>query len=372
MEPVRVLHFPGVFTSGGVESVLMNWYRNIDRSKIQFDFCVARSGHQPIDDEVEFLGGRVIYMPRIRNTGILRTIKGVKQIIKDNGPYKAVHIHSVHAGVVPLLAASLAGIEKRIYHVHSTQDLALSKIPGKRIFEIISNFIICKKSSCRYACSRDAGKYIYGQSKYEVINNAIDLNRFYPWSQEKWNLQRSFFNFNPDDLVVGYVARFVEGKNHELLVDLAEEAKKQNIKLKILLVGDGPNKKKIEEIIKNRGLSLFFEMPGFIKEVEKVYNSLNIFCVPSLFEGLSIVTIEAQACGLPCLISSGVPKEVNLGITKVIQEDIDSDAAKWLDALLALRNQRIDKADSIRQRIVQLGYEISDIVKKLELNYLMN
>lgn len=370
MNPRRILHFPGIFTSGGVETVLMNWYRNIDRTKVQFDFCVTRSTRCPIDDEVEALGGRIIYTPRIRKEGVVKSIVTIKEVIIDNGPYEAVHIHSVHAGVVFLMAAWYAGIKKRVYHVHSTQDLALSKTRGEKIIECISKRLICKYSSHRLACSTDAGRYVYGRESFQVLNNAIDLNRFYPWDEAKKREIREYFGFSESDIVVGYVARFVEGKNHDLLLKVAERARSASINMKFLLVGDGDTRTKIEEAIMERGLTSYFVIPGFIQETEKVYNSLNIFCIPSKFEGFSLVTLEAQACGLPCLISDGVPQEVNLGITKVLQEKLCSDASLWLEDLLNLYGQVAPDASSIRQCITRKGYEITSIVKGLENLYL--
>lgn len=370
MEPIRILHFPGIFISGGVETVLINWYKNIDRSKIQFDFCVIRKDRQPIDDVVESLGGRVIYLSRIRSTGIVKSIQSIRKIIRQYGPYKAVHIHSVHAGVIPLIAAQLAGIKTRVYHVHSTKDLALQNTKGRFLIEKCSQYIINKYSTIRCACSKDAGKYVYGNCKFQIINNAIDLNRFRPWNSEEREKQRKEYSFSNNDIVVGYVARFVEGKNHELLLDIAQQAKKRDINLKFFLVGDGPCKSRIKEMIETRGLSSYFVLPGYIQDTEKVYNSLDIFCIPSNFEGLSLVTIEAQACGIPCLISSGVPQEVALDVTAVAQENLCTDSSGWLDRLLSLINKRVTNGDMIKKVFSEKGYEISSVIDNLNSIYL--
>ena len=370
MEPLRVLHFPGIFTSGGVETVLMNWYRNIDRSKIQFDFCVTRNMRQPIDDEVEILGGRIIYMPRIKHLGVIKSVFEIKRIIERYGPYKSIHIHSVHAGLIPLIASFLAGIKKRIYHVHSTQDLALKNIRFGKVLESSSSLLINFLSSNRFACSIDAGKYVYGHKPFEVINNAIDLNRFRPWDKETREKQRKYFNCYSNDIVVGYVARFVDGKNHELLLDIAECAKEKGLRIKFLLVGDGPKKGLLEKEIMVRKLSAFFELLGFIKETEKVYNSLDIFCVPSQFEGFSLVTLEAQACGIPCLISNGVPLEVAIGVVPVCQENLNSQPSVWLNRLLSLKEEKIDNIEKIREVFTNKGYELSTVVGTLESVYL--
>lgn len=369
---IRIMQFPGTMLYGGVGSVVMNIYRNIDRTKIQFDFCVPREGDGPLDDEIRSMGGRIFKVPQMREKGFRGYIKAVKNVLTENGPYEAVHIHSVHMGALPLIAAKKAGVTKRVYHVHNTMDAALNKIPGHQLLEIILNYLVKANATKRLACGMDAGKYVYGRSAFEVINNAIDTSRFYPYPDGKRRELREQLGFREDEIVVGDVARFVTEKNIAFFIEIAKEEKTKRNNCKFMIVGDGPLKSKVEETAKNAGCFDKFIFTGARKDVENLYNVMDIFCLPSLFEGLPVTMMEAQACGLPCILSENVTNEGKVGIAPFEHLRLMEPIENWVNKIYEIAGMREINAMAVNEAFVISKYEISSIAKQLEDIYLMS
>ena len=369
--PIRILQFPGTMLFGGVGSVVMNLYRNIDRTKVQFDFCVPRKERGPLDEEIESMGGRIFYIPKKRGSGFRNYIKVIQNVINENGPYKAVHIHSIHMGAVPLFATKGLGL-CTIYHVHSTQDPALDKLPCHRFLELILKKYIQKKASYRVACGKMAGKYIYGNKSFIVLNNAVDLNRFYPFEDVRRQKIRRSLNIQDDDIIVGDIARFSSVKNMTRFVKFAEEDKNNLGKLKFLLVGDGEEKQAIEKQISERSLNDKFILTGSRNDVEVLYNAMDVFCLPSIFEGLPVSLMEAQAVGLPCVISDAVTREGVVGSSKVESIALSTADKTWLQSFYELADSRVQDQEEIRKRFIERKYEISSIAKEIEQIYLAN
>ena len=366
MKPYRVLHFPGEMTRGGVESLIMSWYRNIDRDAIQFDFCVPRFERGPLDDEIESLGGRILRCHRIREKGLVYFISEVVSIIRKNGPYDAVHIHGVHSGVFSLLASSIAGVSKRIYHSHSTQNLVLRNKPFRVIQEWLFSFLINRYATIRLACSRPAGIFVYRKHSFLVINNGIDLCRFKPYTKDKKKELRESLGIPEKAFVIGNVARFVEGKNQLLIAKVVEKwVNNYNNNVVGLFVGDGPQKNEIKQWCDNHFITQYVLFTGNRSDPESLYNCMDVFCLPSDFEGLGIVAIEAQACGVPCLVSTGVPDEANMHCVPYeavsINEFIDS-CPQIMERLS--KNQEKESA-FIRDAIIERGYALSECLKQL-------
>lgn len=368
---IRIMQFPGTMLYGGVGSVVMNIYRNIDRTKVQFDFCVPRTGEGPLDEEIRSMGGRIFEIPQMRSVGFSKYIKIVKSILLENGPYEAVHIHSVHMGAIPLMAAKQAKIFKRIYHVHSTMDAALNSFPAHQILEFFLKLYIRLNATKKLACGIDAGKYIYGNKDFFVINNAVDTNRFYPYPDECRNSLRMEYKIPNDTIVIGDVARFVEGKNIGFFVSLAQsDMKKKNI-CKFLMVGDGPLRNEVEFSARTKGCFDKFIFTGARKDVERFYNMMDVFCLPSLFEGLPVTMMEAQACGLPCLLSSNVTDEGKIGVAPFEHMDLQEQSDLWIEKVYSLSDKRERDAETVKDSFVASKYEIRSIAKQLEDIYLM-
>jgi len=370
-KPLRILHFAGTLLYGGVGSVVMNLYRNINREIIQFDFCVPRTEKGPLDDEIQSLGGRIITIPRIQSVGLYRYIKIVASVIKANGPYHGIHIHSVHMGALTIFASKIAKVDNIYYHVHSTQDAALKHFPLHSIAEYILKKYIQNSGSTRLACGQSAGEFVYQKSPFNVINNAIDLQRFFPYKSEDCLNIRQSLGISKNSFVVGNIARFVPEKNLDFFIKLAETDKKNRGKLIFLIVGDGELKESFERQILSHGCSEKFILTGNRKDVEIMYNAMDVFCLPSLFEGLPVVLMEAQACGLPCITSSNVTDEGKIGVADYFTLDLDNSTEKWLEIIYATENSRNYDRQSIYEDFSKYKYEIKAISQQLE-NYYLN
>lgn len=366
---IRIVHFPGVMTSGGVESVIMNWYRNINRNDIQFIFCVCRSEHHPVDEEIEKLGGRVIHIPQMRQVGLRRYLKEVTAILKDNRPIDAVHIHSTHMGVMNLIASKKAGINNRIYHIHNTQSAALKQIPFRPLVERIIEIIIKKNCTLKLACGKEAGRFIYGNSNFEVINNAVNIEKYRPLSQNKIKEVRTSLGITDSDVVVGNMARFVEEKNQTFLVRIAALDKKRGGNIKILLVGDGPKLDEVKKLTVDLDCEDKVIFTGNRNDAEMMYNAMDIFCLPSLFEGLPVTMIEAQASGLPCVVSTNVTDEALLNITECRMLSLSEKEDKWLDIFNSLKGKRILDEAYIAAKFIDAKYDIKTVASIMESLY---
>ena len=368
MKPKRVLQIPGVLLEGGVENVIMNWYRRIDRNAIQFDFLVSRNFKGPLDDEITSLGGRIVYAPTIREKG-LGYISCVANIIKRNGPYDVVHIHSAHMGVFSVLSCKIAKVKKIIYHVHSTQNLTLRDNPFKILIEKTSRLLINKFSNVKYACSEEAGKFVFGSSDFIVVNNAVDLAVFYPYNNDKIQLLREMYSIPKESIIVGNVSRFVKGKNQDFLIRIISEDKNNGGGLFLVLVGDGVTKRKVEELAEELNCKDRVLFMGARNDTPNFYNIFDVFVLPSDFEGLSLVTVEAQACGIPCVISYGVPDEVDMGVTSVKKCDLKDPYNIWNKEIYSISKDRVNDSTFIKNKICKKGYSLDAIIKQIEQQY---
>lgn len=369
--PIRILQFPGTMLYGGVGSVVMNIYRNIDRSKVQFDFCIPREGDGPLDDEIQKLGGRIFHVPQMRKVGFKKYIDAVVSVIRENGPFVAVHIHSVHMGAVILKAAKKAGVQCRIYHVHNTKDAALEKIPIHMFFEKALNRVIKRNATVCLACGKEAGNYIYGTHSFIVIHNAVDTVRFYPYDESRRKQIRAEIGIDEQSIVVGNIARFVPEKNQEYFVKLASHSKKKDIRFAFLLVGDGESRQSILEHAKSEGCDGMFFSVGNKNDVENYYNAMDVFCLPSLFEGLPVTLLEAQACGLPCITSNCVTEEANMGIAPYSRISIEDDRVDtWIESISSFSNKREGSKQVILSRLGEKRYEIAGIAATVQSIYL--
>ncbi|MBB1545570.1 MAG: glycosyltransferase family 1 protein, partial [Clostridiales bacterium] len=289
---------------GGVESVVMNYYRNIDKSKVQFHFICDEDSTDIPYDEIEKLGGKVIVVPPYQK--LFKYQKELYKIFKEN-KYKIVHSHINALSVFPLRVAKKAGVPIRIAHSHTTSN----KKEWKR--NLAKNILrpFSKVYSNQYlSCSKLAGKWLFGKKafldkKIKIINNAIDLEKF-KFNKEKRNEIRKEIGLDEDTFLVGHIGRFVTVKNHEFLLDIFNEIHKKEKNSKLILIGRGPLKKNIDRKINELGIKEEVIFTGQINNVSDYYNAIDVFLLPSFYEGLPVVGIEAQANGILCKFSSNM------------------------------------------------------------------
>lgn len=334
--PVRVLQIMGIVESGGVEAVIMNYYRHIDKSKVQFDFVMHKGSNPGYIAEAKGMGAKVYEItPYTKN--IIKFTYEIYKIIKE-GNYQIVHSNMNSLSGFPLMAAYFAGANVRILHNH-TMD---SSTEGLRTFakRVLRPF--AKAFANKYwACSKLAGEWMYGKTavkngKVTIIHNAIDLDRF-AFNKEKRDKLRRELDLE-GKFVVGHVGRFVKVKNHEFLIDAFEEVVLQKENAVLLLIGDGPLMGVIKEKVNNLGLTDKVIFLGVRSDVADLYNVMDVFVFPSLYEGLGLAALEAQKNGLPVIASTEVPTEVKVNEDVVFLDlynscqwgfEISSNQRKW-------------------------------------------
>ena len=309
-EPIRVAQIMGKWLGGGVESVVMNYYRNIDRNKVQFDFICDEDSKYIPKDEIEGLGGKVILIPPYQKP--FKYHKELKRVLKE-GKYKIVHSHINTLSVFSLWAAKAAGVPVRIAHSHSTTN----KKEWKKNFmkQILRPF--CKVFATDYfCCSEKAGRWQFGnraynQGKVYLLNNAIDVDKF-KYNEMIRKQKRKELNIKDNQLVIGHIGRFVTAKNHMFLIDVFNEICKKRKNAILLLAGDGPLKEKVQNKVKELGLEKSVQFLGQRDDANELYQAMDAFVLPSLYEGLPVVGVEAQAAGLPCFFSTDMTKETKV------------------------------------------------------------
>ena len=330
-EPIRVAQIMGKWIGGGVESVVMNYYMHIDRTKIQFDFiCDEDSTNIPYE-EIEKLGGRVILIPPYQK--LFKYHNKLKKILKD-GNYKIVHSHINTLSIFSLFAAKCAGVPVRIAHSHSTTN---KKEKKKNLLKQALRPFSKEFATDYMCCSELAGRWLFGNKEYDkgnvyLLNNAIDLDKF-KYDEKIRSEKRKKLNISDDTLVIGHVGRFVEQKNHRFLIDIFNEIHKQNSNSILLLAGQGPLMEEIKSKVESLGLEKFVIFLGQIDDADKLYQAIDIFVLSSLYEGLPVVGVEAQATGLLCELSSNMTKETKiLDTTRFIS--LDKSAKEWASIIL--------------------------------------
>ena len=343
----------------------MNYYRNIDKDKIQFHFlCDEDSTNIPYE-EIEKMGGKVIIIPPYQR--LFEYQKELYRIFKENN-YKIVHSHISTLSVFPLRIAKKAGVPIRIAHSHSTSN----KKEWKR--NLIKN--ILRPFSKLYAnqffaCSELSGRWLFGEKtfkngKIKIINNAIDLEKF-KFNKEKRNEIRKKLKIDENIILVGHIGRFVTQKNHEFLIDVFNEIHRRKQNSKLILIGQGNLKENIIEKIKYLGLQDYVIFTGQTTNVSDYYNAMDIFVLPSLYEGLPVVGIEAQANGLLCEFSTDMTKETKvLNTTKFIS--LKETPENWANTILEdYKNfKRLDSFDEMTKK----NFNIKEEAKKLEKYYI--
>ena len=330
---IRVAQIIGKASEGGVESMIMNLYRNIDHSKVVFDFFVENTSVVIDEKEINSYGGKVVIVPQYKH------LFKFKKCLKENfekGNYDIVHSNMNALSFISLKAAKKCGIKHRICHSHSTSN---KKEFLRHVLKSILKVFSKKYATDLFACSEKAGRWLYGNKVYDegkvtIINNGIDLEKF-KYNSNIRNKIRSELNLSEDTFVIGHIGRFMKQKNHDFLLDVYKQVKEKNNKVCLLLLGSGP----LLEQIKTRVESESIRNVIFIAPTSRpfdYYQAMDCFVLPSLYEGLPVVGVEAQANGLTCLFSSEVTKEVDLlNSTQFISlGNIDD----WVNALLNCSN----------------------------------
>lgn len=306
VNPIRVAQIVGKMNGGGVEAVVMNYYRHIDRGKVQFDFLVDSDSTLVPRDEIESLGGRVFEIPPYQHVAEYQ--RELQRLFKQEG-WKIVHSHINALSVLPLFAAKKAGVPVRIAHSHSTSGKGeYAKNALKAVLKTQSN----RYPTHRFACSGYAGEWLFGKgAEFEVMYNAIDLDRF-RFNAEARAQARADLGLVGNQFAIGHVGRFTAQKNHAFLIDVFSQVAKRRDDAVLLLVGTGEAGASVKALVDERGLTDRVKLLGQRSDVNRLYQAFDAFALPSLYEGLCLVGVEAQVSGLPCLLSDVITREVDV------------------------------------------------------------
>lgn len=360
----KILHIVGGMDIGGTETMLMNLYKEV-HSKVQFDFISYYENEAYYDNEIRKLGGTIIKLDSPNRVGQIQSIKNLYNLIK-NEKYDIVHAHTLFNCGTAMIAARLAGAKIRISHAHTNLDFGATRI--KKTYFYIMRCLIKVFSTDFLACSNSAGKYLFGNNiiknkKYKVLPNYIDYKKII--SCNDVSSIREELGFCKNDIIVGHIGRFVEAKNHKFLINVLNEIIKKNNYFKAVLVGDGPLKLDIQKKIDDLGISNNVKLLGLRKDIDVILNNCDLFIFPSIYEGLGLVMLEAQAAGLPCLVSEAIQPEADLGIGLLKQLNLNEYIDKWSDEVLRLINKKSRNKKEIEKAFVENGLELNQIIKKL-------
>lgn len=331
--PIRVLQVVTHMERGGLETMLMNYYRNIDRSMVQFDFLVHREHRSAYDDEIETLGGIIHRLPTLVPwSGTYK--KALNTFFVNHPEYRIVHVHQDCLSSVILKVAKKNGVPVRIAHSHSSsQDKDM-----KYLIKLFYKRSIPKYATDLFACGNRAGDWMFGGAPYRIMNNAIDAS-LYHYDPKTARRIRELFSIPADALVIGHVGRFSWPKNHSFLVEIFREIHRKVPKARLMLVGEGDLRPQIEEKVRTLGLEDNIIFTGIRSDVPDMLQAMDLFLFPSIYEGLPVTMVEAQAAGLPCYISENVPIECKMtGLVRRIS--LDRSAGEWAEEITSAVNTR--------------------------------
>lgn len=337
---LKVLHVVFKMGRGGVETWLMNVLRRIDRRKYRVDFMVQTDEKHSYNDEILSLGSRLFHIRpgKLRPTYFL-FLHDFKRLLKEYGPYDVVHMHNTVRYGTLMREAAKAGVPVRIIHSHSMQsrDDRLATWP----LCFIGRYLMHKYATAGLGCSREACAAMFGKNwsqdpRYRPLYYGLDLK---PYRDQKDRLgARKELGIDQKSLVVGHVGRFSKIKNHDFILEIASQLVQKRDDVRFLLVGDGEEKARIQQRLDEMKLADYFVLTGLRADVARMLSAMDIFVLPSFSEGLGMVLLEAQATGLPCLLTHNLPTDVEVVKELCHRLPLAEGPACWANRLLELHS----------------------------------
>lgn len=361
-KPIRVLHVFGRLNSGGAESRTMDIYRSIDREKVQFDFAIHTEEDCFFTNEVKALGGRIYSFPRFNGKNYFSYRKAWNRFFREHREYKIIHGHQTSTGFIYLKEARKYNLPIRIAHSrNSNKDSILKKYTCKLAkFYATHLFAVSKLAGIS-----EFGKRTIQKGKVKIIPNAIKANK-YSLNQEVRKEKRKELGVE-NNFVICHIGRFHPQKNHEFLLQVFKCIKYKRDDIKLVLIGDGPLKDQIEKKVLELGIEDSVIMAGIRTDVPQLLQAMDVLLLPSFFEGLPGVVLEAQAAGLPCVISDKITDEVK--ITDLVEYiSIDKSEECWAEKVMRL-SEGFERRNTYNE-IVQSGYDIESVAKWYQEFYL--
>jgi glycosyltransferase EpsF len=365
--PDRILHVNAAMNLRGAESMVMNLYRNIDRSQYQLDFLYYTEEECYFDQEIKSLGGNIYRIKEPDKTNYLKFIKNIRGIIKSKGPFSAVHIHTqLNSGFVAY-AAKKEKVPVVIAHSHSTKGGKKESLYFK-IYEIIMKELIRKNSNRFIACSNEAGIYLFGEKIFSkkgvIIPNAINMEKYYNYNQQDILSLRSTLEINNDSIIIGQIGALTDVKNHMFSLEIAKNLNEKKINFCLLFIGDGDNRIKLEKKVAEYNLVKTVKFLGVRSDIPLLLNLIDVIIMPSLFEGLPVTLVEAQAIGVPAVISNNISSEADFNLGLIKKVGLDESLDNWVKEIISFSNSNaVFSYSEIEKVFSEKGYLIQQSLK---------
>lgn len=362
---LRILHIIGSLDCGGAQEIVMNIYRNIDRSRVQFDFIIDKEG-EFYKKEIMELGGRIYRLPQFKGTNLMFCIRKWNNFFNKHQEYQIIHGHIRSAAFIYLIVAKGKGITT-IMHSHNISSGDTLKAKMAHIMHYPIRFI----SDYMLACSEEAGRWLYGEKackkkQFIVVKNAINIEKFQA-NKDMRNQKRKEMGFE-DKYIIGHIGRFYPQKNHRFLIKIFEKICQRDKNARLVLVGEGELLPVVKEMVEKSAILknkvLFY---GVTKETADIIQSFDVFAFPSLYEGLGIVAVEAQAAGVRCVLADTIPEEAIIIPELVSKLSLNAGLERWVFEIE--KKEKINYLD-IEKRIRENGYDIKKVALDMEEFYL--
>ncbi len=382
MKKIKVLHVIGTKLQGGIATVIYNYQSHLKCEDIQMDYLIFAEGDPGrLYEKVINLGSRVYVLPALKNLRLFKIIYEINKFMKETGgQYDILHLHSVNIGFLCFPLARKYGVRHLIAHSHATE------FSDKRL-NAARNKILCmgirRRAEIKMACSKAAGEFLYGKEYMKdviVLKNAVDCGRFAfcPKARERVRKELEL----EGQFVLGNIGRFSRQKNHAFLIEIFEQVVALCANAALLLIGDGPLKEQVVSLVEQKKLNSKVHFLGYQEKVSDFMQAMDLLVLPSLFEGLPVAGIEAQAAGLPCIVSTAVTEEMDVGLTTYL--DLDSGSRVWAEKIMEMRNvdkreknkyenidmKSVERRKQGRELVSLAGYDIEVEAEKLRKFYL--
>lgn len=360
----RVLQVSATFQTGGIETFIMKIYRSIDREKVQFDFLFYGDGVGKYEDEITALGGRIFRLPNKREN-LWKFVKGTYLLVKENR-YEIIHRHGfTHSLALDALIMKLAGCKHLIVHSHNTRSEEIEDSWVRKVSMRPCRWLLNKAADYRFSCSEAAGRWLFGERwQCRVIPVAIDLDKF-QFRPELRDKIRERYHWE-NQLLLGSVGRLERQKNYLFLLDVFLECHNLDNSARLVIVGEGSQRTQIKQKIDSLKINDLVSLMGAQDNVDELMQGLDLLVMPSLYEGLPSAAVEAQAEGLPCILSSNITKEVDL--TGISFCELSLGAQEWARRILKMTREHIRKNNA--ELVAQKGFDIDVMAEELKTFYL--
>ena len=364
--PIRVLMLFTILNRGGAETMVMNYYRVIDRSKVQFDFVVHREEEGDYEEEIRSLGGKIYRMMPLRPHTFGKYEKQISSFFDAHPEYRIIHGQCSESGYFFYKEAARRGIPVIIAHAHNSHV----KFDLKWIVRTWMKHQMRPYLTHYFACGEEAAEWLFGKQLAKnaiILKNAINTLQ-YKFDEQLREKKRKELRLASSTLTICHIGRFDKVKNHSFILDIFEKLLKKRPDAHLLLIGDGVLRKQTENKAKEKGILAQVRFLGVRRDVNELLQAADVMVFPSLFEGLGIAVVEAQCTGMPCIISDIIPNEVM--ITNLVEKvSLHESASTWAEKLIAATTRTFDRP-AYAEKVASAGYDIKSNSRWLEKFYL--